>query len=429
MSGDARGYLASRASRFWGKEILGSCHDPWKRPASGVPENQDSARRWSGFVCPDCRFLFRIARDHDGKGLVCPSCSRLLRIPEPGDALPPLLVDQFDANDERLLQLTGSSTNGRAKNVRRKRTRRKRRTEDPDWEARTASRPRRRSHARRQWLWLAAGIASLAGALGLIIATSHNAGRTATADPAGGGLPDPVAEPANVSEPAVADVPPEDAGSVDHAGFLSDAASVVRGFLNATTVDDLLKFVDRPERVAGRVARYHPDGVVEPPGLADYSQFSRVTQIGRTRMVPLRTRDMQIRTIALRETADGIKVDWEHWTGWSAMPPEQFMSKSTDGTHAFRVELQKVDYYNFGFSDETRWQSVRLVFPDRETSAYGYVDRQSQLLGQVMRLLDSDESRAIVEIRQVDGGVEHKQVEVTRILSESWIDPEFLEEP
>ena len=52
----------------------------------------ESARRWSGYVCPDCRFVFRVPRDHDGKGIVCPSCRRLMKIPTAADATPPLLA-------------------------------------------------------------------------------------------------------------------------------------------------------------------------------------------------------------------------------------------------------------------------------------------------------------------------------------------------
>ena len=51
----------------------------------GVSETMESASRWSGYVCPDCRFVFRVPRDHDGKGIICPSCRRMLRIPTSAD--------------------------------------------------------------------------------------------------------------------------------------------------------------------------------------------------------------------------------------------------------------------------------------------------------------------------------------------------------
>ncbi|RYD23361.1 MAG: hypothetical protein EOP87_26570, partial [Verrucomicrobiaceae bacterium] len=50
-----------------------------------------TARRWNSFVCPGCRCVFRVPRDHDGKGVVCPACRIMLRLPGPDDELPPLM--------------------------------------------------------------------------------------------------------------------------------------------------------------------------------------------------------------------------------------------------------------------------------------------------------------------------------------------------
>jgi len=60
--------------------------------------NTEKARRWSAFVCPDCRFVFRVPRDHDGVGIICPSCRRMLRIPGEGDAAPPLIASLQKGN-------------------------------------------------------------------------------------------------------------------------------------------------------------------------------------------------------------------------------------------------------------------------------------------------------------------------------------------
>ncbi len=52
----------------------------------------EKPRRWSAFVCPECRFVFRVPRDHDGEGIVCPSCRRMLRLPGEGDKTAPLIA-------------------------------------------------------------------------------------------------------------------------------------------------------------------------------------------------------------------------------------------------------------------------------------------------------------------------------------------------
>ncbi len=52
----------------------------------------ETPRRWSAYVCPECRFVFRVPRDHDGEGIVCPSCRRMLRLPGEDDETAPLLA-------------------------------------------------------------------------------------------------------------------------------------------------------------------------------------------------------------------------------------------------------------------------------------------------------------------------------------------------
>lgn len=87
------------------------------------------ARRWSGFVCPDCRFVFRVPRDHDGEGIICPSCRRMLRIPKEGDESAPLMapLQKVDFAEE------DPESRGE-KRTRTKRKRIKKKAEVPVWD-------------------------------------------------------------------------------------------------------------------------------------------------------------------------------------------------------------------------------------------------------------------------------------------------------
>ena len=62
------------------------------RPVEETETMIETPRRWSAFVCPECRFVFRVPRDHDGEGIVCPSCRRMLRLPGEDDETAPLLA-------------------------------------------------------------------------------------------------------------------------------------------------------------------------------------------------------------------------------------------------------------------------------------------------------------------------------------------------
>ena len=87
------------------------------------------ARRWSGFVCPDCRFVFRVSRDHDGEGIVCPSCRRMLRLPKEGEETAPLMVplQRVDFSD-------GEEEPRGERRTRFKRKRKKKTAEVPNWD-------------------------------------------------------------------------------------------------------------------------------------------------------------------------------------------------------------------------------------------------------------------------------------------------------
>lgn len=54
--------------------------------------------------------------------------------------------------------------------------------------------------------------------------------------------------------------------------------------------------------------------------------------------------------------ADGLKVDWESWVGWSEMPWDDFLKIKATEPKLVRVMLKWVDYYNFDFSDEKKWR-------------------------------------------------------------------------
>lgn len=47
-----------------------------------IDQKPAEKRRWGGFLCPECSFIFRVPKDHDGVGTVCPACQQLLRIPK-----------------------------------------------------------------------------------------------------------------------------------------------------------------------------------------------------------------------------------------------------------------------------------------------------------------------------------------------------------
>lgn len=398
----------------------------------GVVENQESIRRWSGYVCPDCRFVFRVARDHDGKGVVCPSCHRLLKIPGPDDVVPPLLVEQLLRDPGDVEMKGGDFPEKGSLNVRKKGKRKKRVGETIEWEK--SGRWIRRGEGRYSLYFMVAGLLLLVAIVTAVVYTAMDV-KTTGDEEAGGSmdgsgfleeLPEIGAAGGDMGLSGDLVRPSQSSG---HVRLLSDAHPVARAFLEATTVEKLLKVVDRPDVVSERIKRYYPDGVIDPPGLGDYSQFSQVRMVGPYGVIPLRTRDFKVRLMTFRLYSDELKVDWESWVGWSEIPWEEFIRDRPGGEHVFRVNLAAVEYYNFDFSDDRRWQSFRLISPDEKHSLYGYVSRDTPAHIALRSVLEAGFAQVMVELRFVEGAGESDQVEITRIIAENWIDPERLSEP
>ena len=381
-------------------------------------ENQDSTRRWNGYVCPDCRFVFRVARDHDGRGVVCPSCRRLLKIPRAGDPVPALLAPAPVEEEEVRPSPNTPVAAGQPQPLPAKR--RHTRVEKPEWgpagqrgDGYEAPEPEGRG-----MVWMA-GLSLVALLAVLLVVILLKRG-------------EPEAPPV-VAAPAVAD---EASGNPDShtarspAALMADAQPVIEKFMNARTTAELLEVVDAPDAVAERIARMAPDGTLDAPGLGDIGHFSQWAIKGTHVTLPVRTKDYDVRLLTLRDGADGVKVDWESWAGWSDVPWDRFGADEASSSGTFRVVMKPVEYYNYEFNDERKWQSYLLESPDGMHSLYGYVERGSVLnLDLQAAMADQGGARLMLALRHPDGGRGRGQAHIEGRISDDWIDPERKQEP
>jgi hypothetical protein len=214
------------------------------------------------------------------------------------------------------------------------------------------------------------------------------------------------------------------------AALMAEAQPVVEKFLNARTVAELLEVVDQPDVVAGRLARIAPDGALDAPGFGEMGDFSQWFREGAHVTLPVRTKDFEFRLLTLRDGPDGVKVDWESSVGWSDIPWERFGEDEASAAGVFRAVIKPVEYYNFDFSDEQKWQSYQLESPDGLHSMYGYVERGSAMqLNLQACLADQAEARVMLELRYPEGARGRDQARIIRKIAEDWIDPERKAQP
>ncbi len=373
-----------------------------------VPELMESARRWSGFVCPDCRFVFRVPRDHDGRGVVCPSCRRMLQIPTAEDTPPPLVAPLRRV----VAEAAPESGEGETRTV--KRRRRKGGRGQPAWEHGS---DRRRSRGGETGLfrwWLIAGGVLLALVAGGAIYAMKGGGN-ATAPIAAGKAPtlekSPAAEPEEVE--AISRSQPE---------LLAEAEPLVRKFLTATTVDELLPLVRNPDRTEPRMRERYPDGEIQPAGMSEFDTMGGMMLQGKFASVGVRTANYEDWQIVMADTPDGLKIDWESWADWSDISWKDFLAGKSQEAHVFRVTLIPVDYYNFAFSDDAKWQSYRLESADKEHSMYGYVQRDTVLAERIRPNADVKSLALMLALKFPENPQSANQVVIDELVADGWVE-------
>ncbi|MGL4400567.1 MAG: hypothetical protein ACRCXD_11910 [Luteolibacter sp.] len=366
-----------------------------------VSDTMESARRWSGYVCPDCRFVFRVPRDHDGKGIVCPSCRRMLKIPAPGDHPPALLAASKPTVSE---PQTDAASSGRSKKRRRKKSGG---SGDPSWERQAISSLSRRGEQKRMRAMLIAGGLLFSGIVwGVIFLTK---GENA---------------PVVASKPV--DPPPlvvTDSG-VTGAALEKEAESMARGFLEATTIEEMLKWVRNPEVAEARMRRFYLEGSITAPGLSQFNSGEGGYTEGNSHSFSIITGDQVTKALAFVKTPQGLKIDWESWVGWSDIPWPDFLATKPAASHVFRVILAPVDYYNFEFSDDAKWECYRLESPDREHALYGYAEKDSPLNRELRPNPGETTTPLILALKFPPDSASGSQVLIERLVGKGWVEQE-----
>ena len=371
-------------------------------------------------MCPDCRFVFRVPRDHDGTGLVCPSCRRLLRIPVPGEATPPLLAAGGRPPEDTATPAdadTAADPDRTSSRMKRKKHRSggSRKSGTPSWDHDPKKSVRRSGKPEGWSVWrmglLGGGLLVVLVAVVLVVMRE----------------PDPVAPPPPVAAPPpAADVEPaaDDIPAVmrrSEFAFLAQAEPLVRAFLNARTVDELMPLVRNPEQVRSRILERNPAGTFDAAGITVFNPHGAVHYHNRQAAVDVLLGDHRQRQVALIETPEGLKVDWESFVGWSEMSWEEFLATKPSEPKVFRVVVRQVEYYNFDFADDLQWQSYRIESPDGQHQIFGYAERGS-LISQQLRSQSSEEAvSATLALRFPQDKTARNQVVIDRYVMEGWV--------
>lgn len=234
----------------------------------------------------------------------------------------------------------------------------------------------------------------------------------------------PVAVPPPPPTVPVSAVPSHDApvhGQRSETAFLKEAEPMAKKLMEATCIEELLPLVRDSELTEVRMKRFYPDGKISPPGMSGFNTMSDVSHVGSIWTVMVSTRNFEDKPLFFVESSKAIKIDWESWVGWSEIPWAEFLTTKQSEAKLFRVRLSPVEYYNFAFADDKKWQAYWVESPDGKNSVYGYVERASPLNS---KLRFPPEMKAVpltLMLKFPVNATSSNQVIIDKVVAEGWV--------
>jgi len=338
-------------------------------------------------VCPGCRCVFRVPKEHDGKGVVCPACKVMLRLPGPEEDPGPLVIHR-EKSPVAIAQEEEEHDH------------------DHDHEEEKDS-------TLRLILMMAVPGVLLLGLFAWLLMKDEGGAAKSTADAAP--APEAVDTTPAATEKPVAARPPSDFIQME---------TVAKSFLEAPTLEQALRWVHRPEEVKPKAEAWYAaepyvaagfKGTTDETNSLDQNGLS-LTGLG------IRTGNFDKREIVLVKMPEGYRVDWESWAGWSEMSWADFKKQRPTEAKLFRVVCSPTVYYNFGFKDESRWVSFRLDSPDGLDFLYGYAPAGSELSSE-LRPVDGVKKRSVIlMLKFPPDAATDNQVIIESVTGEGWLD-------
>lgn len=177
---------------------------------------------------------------------------------------------------------------------------------------------------------------------------------------------------------------------------LEEAEKALNGFLEAEGWEAKLAFVRNPEIARPRMERYygeHPgedaaletfeivNAVYKADALEDGDGFLFYCDISKEE-------PLKIPVVRFDALGPDFVVDWESAVDYTDVAWAAFLKAKTPGSRGiFRLFVGDADYYHYAFSDRERLGAFKLHDRERAETAYGYVDKGSEIWRDIRKLL------------------------------------------
>jgi hypothetical protein len=209
---------------------------------------------------------------------------------------------------------------------------------------------------------------------------------------------------------------------------IASIRQVVLDFYGSATVDEMRKHVRHAERVGPLMDRYYSGKSPHPSEVLSLEQMNPLTIGSRGGFWLVLTKlegGVEGKLVVEVKSPDDAKVDWEMHVCYQSMDWEEFVQERPPGFRGeFRVYAERDHFYNFEFSDSTKYQVYKLSALNSHEVVFGYALRDGQAFHEIEETLNRNNDQKVPVILRLylQEGLQARSA----VLIEEFVAPRWL---
>lgn len=219
----------------------------------------------------------------------------------------------------------------------------------------------------------------------------------------------------------------------DAVAMVTKIEAAAQGFFDSRSVEEMLRYVRHPERVAPLMEKHYGKTAPTPIRIVRILSLSPLTMENRASfwMVSCELKDVETRQLLIEADSESeAKVDWETYVCYQPMDWDEFVKTRPGGyTGDFRVYAEADNYYSHEFHDSNTFVSFRLTALNAEEVLNGYAVRGSDAAESIGGLIAKNGGGVVPMILRLhlpEGLGSKRGIVIKQLVSPRWV---FLDNP
>jgi len=230
----------------------------------------------------------------------------------------------------------------------------------------------------------------------------------------------------NIEVPQAPKETTEIATSILSDGHLSafeydEVRAVAKRFLEAPDLEALMAEVRNPEKVRPLAKSYYARKPYKPFGARSLGSRDKADISEDFLVIPIMGDNFEVLALGIECTTEGPKIDWESFVAYSEMELTDLIVKQPVKPILIRVMITPDTYFNYGFSDATKYLNYQISDRDENVKLYAYAELGTEVAERMKMVVNKNRMLVTLRVHYPEPALSTNQVIIEKFVSESWM--------